>query len=154
MSKNKFLFLGGTFLLVLLVFLFYRVSIIQVSYNNSSFYIEDDMFEIGWIHSVEKEPWYETYENINDQLYLTVTKFKTFGAGTPSDEEVIPSQDGFIHMKVNRPMDAVHLVVSKNVKSTLYTNDKIIPLYELVDDYETITIEVIDIPLWRLLRGA
>ena len=112
------------------------------------------MFEIGWIHSVEKEPWYETYENINDQLYLTVTKFKTFGAGTPSDEEVIPSQDGFIHMKVNRPMDAVHLVVSKNVKSTLYTNDKIIPLYELVDDYETITIEIIDIPLWRLLRGA
>ncbi|WP_225228749.1 DUF1850 domain-containing protein [Bacillus sp. PS06] len=140
-------------LIVLLILLFVNVSKLKVSYNDRYFYLDNDTFEIGWIHSVEKEPWYETYEMRNDSLFLNETRFKTFGAGTPSDGTIIPSNDGFVHMLINQKMEDIHLFVSNNVKTTLYTEKSTIPLYELVDDYETVTIEVKKIPLWELLRG-
>lgn len=141
------------FILMLLSFLLIKPSTIQVSYKDGSFYLKEDRFEIGWIHSVEKEPWFETFERKGSDLYLIKTRFKTFGAGTPSNGVVIPSNDGFVHMKVNEKMDEIRLVVSKNVKTTLYTETSTVPLYELMDDYETVVFDSKKIPFWRLLRG-
>lgn len=152
MSNKRFI-IGGTLSLVLLILLFYRISIIQVTYNDSFFYLKDDTFELGWIHSVEKEPWFEMYKMKGHELYLVETRFKTFGAGTPSTGEVIASNDGFVHLRIDRKMEAIHLVVSKQVKTTLYTEYSTIPLYEIVDDYTTATIESKKLPLWELLRG-
>lgn len=152
MSNKRFI-IGSTVTLVLLILLFYKVSIIQVSYNDSRFYLKEDTFELGWIHSVEKEPWFEMYKMKDHELYLVETRFKTFGAGTPSTGEVIPSNDGFVHLRIDRKMEAIHLVVSKQVKTTLYTENSTIPLYELVEDYTTTTIETKKLPLWQLLRG-
>lgn len=153
MNKNKFLKTGSTFFIVLLLFLLgflFRVPTIQVSYPDKSFYLKEDTFELGWIHSVEKEPWYETYTIKDQELYLVTTRFKTFGAGTPSDGEIIPSNDGYIHMKINRKMEAVHLVVSDNVKTTLQTKNSTIPLYQELKNHESIEIKIVKLPFWQL----
>jgi hypothetical protein len=151
--NNKRFIIGSTVSLVLLLLLYYRVPTIEVSYNNSKFYLKDDTFEIGWIHSVEKEPWFEEYQLQNNDIYLTKTRLKSFGAGTPSVGKFIPSNDGFVHMRIDRKIEEIHLVISDLVETTLYLDDSIIPLYKLVNDYETVTIKISKLPLWELVRG-
>lgn len=138
---------------MLLIALFIKIPAIAVAYDGGVFYLRDKEFKIGWIHSVEKEPWFEKYELEDGQLILTETWFKTFGAGVPSSGEVIPSSDGFIHMKINRPMDAIRLTVSKKVRTTLYTKDSSIPLHTFAANHATVVIESKKIPLWQILRG-
>lgn len=146
--------MGSTVLLiVLLVLLLVKIPVLQVSYKEDSFFLKEGTFELGWIHSVEKEPWFETYERKDDGLLLVQTRFKTFGAGTPSTGEIIPSKDGFVHMKINQKMENLQLSVSENVQTTLYLEGRSIPLYTFVEDYETIEIKAIKLPLWQYLRG-
>jgi hypothetical protein len=151
--NNKKVFIGSTFLLVLLLFLFVKKPVTQVSYADSVFYLKEKKFEIGWIHSVEKEPWFEQYAMKSNKLYLVGTRFKTFGAGTPSDGEIIPSNDGYIHMAMNREIELLSLTVSERIKTTLYTGDTTIPLYKLAGEYGSVTIEIKEQPLWQLIRG-
>ncbi|WP_432363939.1 DUF1850 domain-containing protein [Sporosarcina sp. UB5] len=139
--------------MLLLSLFFIRIPTIQLSYMDGSFYLIDNTFELGWIHSVEKEPWFETYERKGLSLYLTTTRFKTFGAGAPSSKNIIEAEDGFIHMVIDEKMDEIRLAVSGNVQTTLYTKNSEIPLYELVDDYDTIVLQVVKASLWNLLRG-
>lgn len=152
-TMSSKVFLGSTVILVLLVFLFVRIPVIQVSFADQYFYLRDDKFEIGWIHSVEKEPWFETFERNNGKFLLVQTRFKTFGAGTPSEGEIIPSNDGYVHMKIRREINFIELAVSENVQTTLYTKSGAISLYELVENHETVKIEIINLPIWQLLRG-
>ncbi|MGD6776059.1 DUF1850 domain-containing protein [Sutcliffiella horikoshii] len=151
--NNKFFIFGSTVLIVLLLFLLVRIPVINVSYDDGGFQLTEDSFEIYWIHSVEKEPWLETYEKKGDRLILAKTRFKTFGAGTPSDGEIIPSNDGFVHMKIDREVEGVELIVSKNVETTLITESREYHLFELVEDYENVSIRINKLPLWQYLRG-
>lgn len=152
--KNKRLkILGSTFFAVLLIILFIKIPVIEVSYNDSRFFLKDDQFEIGWIHSVEKEPWFETYTLKDHSLYLIETRFKTFGAGTPSTGKVLPSSDGFVHMELNNKMDEINLIVSKNVQTTLYMKNRSIPLYKIAPDHGTVVIKNKELPVWQIIRG-
>lgn len=145
--------MGSTFITVLLLILFIKIPVIEVSYNDSRFFLKDDQFEIGWIHSVEKEPWFERYTLKNDNLYLVETRFKTFGAGTPSTGKVLPSSDGFVHMALDYKMDEINLIVSKNVQTTLYTESSSIPLYKIAPDHENFVIKNKELPIWQIIRG-
>ncbi len=138
---------------MLLLFLFIKKPVLQVSYSDTVFYLKENEFEIGWIHSVEKEPWFEKYAIKSGKLYLIGTRFKTFGAGTPSDGKIIPSDDGFVHMAMNREMESLNLIVSDRIKTTLWTGGTAIPLYKLAGEYGSVTIEIKKQPIWRLLRG-
>lgn len=146
--NNKVLLVLGSIVFLMLLYLLIIEDTIEVSYGGESIYVGEKTFEIGWIHSVEKEEWFETYEIAGDELLLKETRFKTFGAGVPSNGEIIPSEDGFVHMKVNQSMKELRLTVSQNVKTTLYLANEIIPLYEVVDDYETVTIQIKKRPNW------
>ncbi|MEZ7170320.1 DUF1850 domain-containing protein [Sporosarcina sp. OR05] len=153
MSRSKILVSGGIVVMLLLSLFLLRIPAIQVDYPDGRFYLMDTSFDIGWIHSVEKEPWFETYERDGDQLTLTTTKFKTFGAGVPASAELIEADDGFIHMTINEQMKEINLAVSSNVQTTLYTKNNEIPLYELADEYETVNIHAEKVSIWNLVRG-
>lgn len=86
-------------------------------------------FTIGWVHSVEKEPWFERYEVIDMQFHLYETYFKTYGAGVPSDGEVIPSDDGYIHLKIDLYYPEISVAASENVETALYIENNIWTLY-------------------------
>ncbi|MCG7345513.1 DUF1850 domain-containing protein [Sporosarcina sp. ACRSL] len=104
-----------------------------------------------WIHSVEKEEWIENYEIKEGNLLLSTTYFKTFGAGVPSSGKLVEHKNGYVGMEIDMVYPILHLAVSENVKSTLVLNDRSIPLYELVDDYETVIISIEPYSVWELL---
>lgn len=140
-------------MIVLLFFLLWRIPVVQFDFGGERYYLKDTNFTLQWIHSVEKEEWLEFYERDGDNLLLAETKFKTYGAGVPSDGEIISSKDGYVHMKIGRLFNEMNLTVSQNAQTTINTADKEIPLYEYTEDYETVTITIEFIGLWDYVRG-
>ncbi len=138
---------------MLLFSLFYRLPVIQLDFGHTIYYLKEDHFELRWIHSVEKEEWVEVYQREDDELILTETYFKTFGAGVPSDGEVIDAQDDFIHMKISERLSEMNLTVSENVKTTIISNETEILLYEITNDYESVTISIEYLPIWEYIGG-
>ena len=66
-------------------------------------------FSVAWRHSVEREAWVETFENVDHALVLAETRFKTFGAGVPAhagrETRVV---DGWVVMSgIDRPVPAL-----------------------------------------------
>lgn len=140
--------------MVMLLFVqFYPIHVIQLNANKEKYILKDSVFQIRWIHSVEKELWIEEYEKRDNKLYITQTFFKTYGAGVPANAQETRTVDGYVQMNVEREMPSLDLAVSHNVETTLAINDQMIPLYEMVDDYETVYITVETINVWQYLRG-
>ena len=151
-SKSK---RRGTLLLVLLFLLvvaLFPLRFVKITTPHNTLIVFEKTFDIQWIHSVEKEEWIESYAMQGNKFILTTTAFKTFGAGVPSDGIVEARDDGFVHMTINREMDEILLVVSDLVKTTAHFDNKEIPLYELVDDYEEVLIENKWLPWWNILK--
>lgn len=139
--------------MVLLFFLLFKLPVVYFDFGDEAYFLTEDAFTLKWIHSVEKEEWLEMYERDGEQLLLTETVFKTFGAGVPSDGEIIPSEDGFVHMRINQHLPEMNLTVSENVQTTILTQEKTIPLYELTGDYEFVAISIKRIHLWQYVGG-
>ena len=152
MSNKKYGLVAVLIIALVCPLFLIRKEIVLVEYEQGQFLIKDE-FTIGWVHSVEKEPWYEIYKVYNNQLYLKETYFKTFGAGTPSDGTVVKTDDGYVHFMINKPVQEINLVVSDNVKTTIYTKNEEIKLYKLVEDYSSISFKIQKIPLWKYIRG-
>nr|WP_251047449.1 DUF1850 domain-containing protein [Planococcus sp. ISL-110] len=140
-------------MIVLLFFLLWRIPVVQFDFGEERYYLKEKSFTLQWIHSVEKEEWLEFYEQDGNKLLLTETKFKTYGAGVPSDGEIISSEDGYVHMKIGRSFADMNLTVSRNAQTTIKTSDKEIPLYQYTGDYEPVTITIEFIDLWDYVRG-
>ena len=140
-------------MIVLLFFLFWRIPVVQFNFGEELYYLKETDFALQWIHSVEKEEWLEFYERDGDSLLLTETKFKTYGAGVPSDGEIISSKDGYVHMKIDRLFNEMNLTVSRNAQTTIITADQEIPLYEYTEDYELVAITIEYLHLWNYARG-
>ncbi|PKR78159.1 DUF1850 domain-containing protein [Halalkalibacillus sediminis] len=141
-------------MIVLLIFLLYRIPVIQVHLDEETFYLKEDRFELSWIHSVENEKWFEVYEKDGEDLFLSETYFKTYGAGVPADGEVIHSDDGYVHMKMNRSIPELNISVSNNVKTKIHTEEKTIDLYKLAQEYESVSISIEQLHLWEYIGGT
>lgn len=152
-KNNSKQIVWSAIIIVLLFFLLNRVTVIQLEVNDQTYYINDNKFEIRWIHSVEKEEWVEVYEINHDELVLTETYFKTFGAGVPAQGEIISSSDGYVHMKVNTKFSELNIAVSQNVKTTLLTKDREVSLYELTEDYNNVSVSVAHLRIWQYWKG-
>lgn len=107
-----------------------------------------------WIHSVEKEEWIEVYEKSGDELILTETYFKTFGAGVPSNSENTELVNGYVKMDIYIKYPEMNLTVSENVQTTIIADDRKIPLYTYTSDYNFVQISSETINLWQLFWGG
>lgn len=150
-SKGKKGWKGSAIFIVLLFLLFFRIPVIEIAGENQTLYIKEKEFKIGWIHSVEKEEWFEIYERRKNELVLTDTYFKTFGAGTPYFEKTVVTENGFVRMKIDQHFPSLTITVSENVKTSVFIEDRQIPLYEYFADYETVTIRIDYLPIWRYM---
>lgn len=135
--------------MLLFVFL-YRMEYIEISGENG--HIEKifaHTFDLHWIHSVEKEEWYETYTVKDGRLFLTKTYFKTYGAGVPTDSkyETKLNKNGFVEVTINEFREALFLNVSSNVKTEIHYDEKTIKLFEIYEDYTPVDIKVVKKPL-------
>jgi len=151
--SNKKLFGSIGILLILLGIFIIRLPILVFEFPDKTYFATSKQFDIGWIHSVEKEEWIEHYEINQDDLILVSTKFKTFGAGVPSISEDVELIDGYVQMKINQPYKELNLTISENVDSTIYIDDKEIKLYDYGETYSTVLISVERIFIWQYLGG-
>ncbi|WP_054703450.1 DUF1850 domain-containing protein [Bacillus sp. JCM 19041] len=152
-SKRKRIWIGSAFLIALPLLLFYRLPVIEIAGENSSFFIRDDQFVVGWIHSIEKEEWFERYQREHEKIVLTETQFKTFGAGTPYQGLETKTEDGFINMELNIDYEELHLTISRHVQTTLFFSDREVHLYEYFDQYDAVMIKTRNLPIWEFTRG-
>lgn len=135
---------------MLLFLILIKVDYVKITGENGhveKFY--SDSFEIHWIHSVEKEEWFETYEIRDGALFLTKSSFKTFGAGVPTDVKYISklNDDGFVELTINELRPPILLNVSNNVQTTVHFDSNELKLYEIYEDYSSVEIEVASTPL-------
>lgn len=142
---------------MLLFIFFFRVETLVIeSDNEDDVYLPAKTFELHWIHSIEKEEWYEVYEISDRDLLLTETYFKTFGAGVPNDSETVAevTEDGFVKYTVNDHYPDLYLNVSENVKTTIVQEGKEVYLYEIYQPYTAVEISVKYIPLFKRILGG
>ncbi len=153
-KNNKRRWLWSISALVLLAIFFIRIPVFSFEFEDRTYYLLEETFQLKWIHSVEKEEWIEIYEKSGDELLLTETYFKTFGAGVPSDSENTELVNGFVKMDINLTYPELNLTVSENVQTTILTDDREIPIYTYASDYSTVHITNESIYLWQLISGG
>ena len=125
------------------------ITFVQISSNEFQCASRLPTLQLQWIHSVEKEHWQEHYHIAGQQLLLTRTQFKTFGAGTPSSGHAITRHDGWLHQQVNRLLPRINWVVSANVESTLLSQLGTWPIFQDLDDYAEVQIQVNRASRWH-----
>ncbi|MCM2972163.1 DUF1850 domain-containing protein [Larsenimonas suaedae] len=109
--------------------------LLVVNHDNLPYYAfvmpEQTTFQMRWRHSVEKEVWYETYRREHAALMLDQTRFKTFGAGVPSQggarTELV---DGFVVMRgFSRRVDPLWIQVAPDETYALGWGGAWFPFY-------------------------
>lgn len=142
--------------MLLFIFLIPQKKIVIDAEEERDLYLSDESFEIHWIHSIEKEEWFEVYEVEEEDFILTESHFKTFGAGVPSDsdEPAEITKDGFVKYTLNDRYPDIYLNVSDKVETKIVQNNEEILLYELYEPYTAVEIKVENITLLKqLLEG-
>lgn len=142
---------------MLLLFLIWpKSSLIIEAEGYEPVYLEAETFELHWIHSIEHEEWYEVYKIQGENLLLTETYFKTFGAGVPSHSDEPPeiTEDGFVKFTVNDTYPELYMNVSENVKTKIVQNDREYPLYEMFESNISVKVSIENRPLFFQLTGG
>ncbi|MCG5102272.1 DUF1850 domain-containing protein [Oceanobacillus alkalisoli] len=153
MSNKKKIWIGSAFFIVLLFLLFLRLPVILIAGGSSAYYLKENEFTLGWIHSIEKEEWFERYKREKQKIILVETYFKTFGAGTPYEAEETTTENGFIHMEMDIAHEELNITVSENVNLTIYAENREIPLHHDFDDHERVVIKTRSLSIWEYIRG-
>ena len=144
--------IGSTLLIVLLSLFFIRFPVIVLEGEKHTLYLKEDRFILRWIHSVEKEEWLEEYVRDGQDLILTKTSFKTFGAGTPYTGEEVSTENGMVQMEIHVRYPDLLITVSSNVETTLMVDNRTIPLYTHFRDFEAVRIRVHYLQIWDFLE--
>lgn len=142
--------------MLLFIFLVPQKKILIDAEEERDLYLPAEGFEIHWIHSIEKEEWFEVYEVNDEGFILTESHFKTFGAGVPSDSDE-PSEiteDGFVKYTINDEYQDIYLNVSDNVETKIVQQGEEILLYELYEPYTAVEITIEYISLLEQLTGG
>ena len=145
---------GSIAICVLLLLFFIRVPTIAFHFSNQTIYTKEKTFDLSWIHSIEKEEWIEHYIIENSELLLKSTRFKTFGAGVPSEANEVQLKDGFVVMQIEQPYEELNLTISEYVDTTIQISDQQFKLYQYGQPYETVLITVEKLSIWHYLRGS
>ncbi len=147
-NKLVLMTLGATAALSVIVFT-RPVTVLQLTSTDFQCISTVQLFELQWIHSVEKELWREAFQISGQELLLTTTQFKTFGAGTPSNADLIATNDGWLHYRIDRLLPHIDWITSSHVESTILTELGTWPLYQDFADYAEIQLQVIQAPRWH-----
>ncbi len=132
-----------------LVFIFRPISLTLLTLGGHQCYFTQPQFSLSWQHSVEKQPWQERYQRRAQDFLLLDTHFKSFGAGTPDQGQLLPAPEGYVRFEVQQPLTELNWVVSHNVQSRLILDTQALPLYQWAPDYEAATFQVQHWPWWK-----
>lgn len=83
---------------------------------------------LSWIHSIEHQPWTETYVVDGTQLILEQITIESYGAGVPADPGGVTTiEDGVIHVReIHKPFNEIRWVHSHDTNYTVTIDDHLI----------------------------
>lgn len=90
---------------------------------------EDGMsITLSWVHSIEHEPWTETYTVNGKSLLLDEITVKSYGAGVPANPGGVTTvEDGVIHVRgINKRFPELRWVHSHDTNYTVRIGDHVI----------------------------
>jgi hypothetical protein len=99
------------------------------------FSTNEPIVTVGWRHSVELEPWMETYQVTEEgTLIFLETRFKAYGAGVPSiDGKVVANENGFIVIQgIEREIDHYSLFYTPESNYYLLIDGQAYPLSDFI----------------------
>lgn len=162
-SKNEFtifisLIIVAVFVLVI-VFTDCKGRLLVIQNNTTGykteFYLPDNQFSLGYMHSVMKTPAEEFFRvNDNDEIVLEKTVYESFGVGLPflANEDDFEIKDGKFILSTNYIFKEINMIISPIPKHWLQIGDM---KYELTDILKeknsSITIYIIDISIIKYL---
>ena len=116
----------------------------------------DTKFAIKYLHSVQQTPVWEYFKVVEGQLYLTGTKYESYGAGLPflPQHEYIVDQGQFIIKEINRKLANIPLRVSDYARHRLIINDQTYKLFKLTKPQNLVLIQVEERNYLDLLVGV
>jgi hypothetical protein len=113
-----------------------------------------ERFTIRFIHSVERTPWIEKFEIINDsEIYLRETVTFSFGAGLPTYSENFSfEEEGMTISDIDEKMDhLIYKVGGVIAHHTLVYRGKNYYFEDYIDHFKSIGVKVVSGPLYRFL---
>ncbi|SUA54665.1 hypothetical protein RP300_01780 [Oligella urethralis] len=128
-------------MLGLTAFIIWPQERLKISFQDQTCYLNESEFSLRWRHSVELQDWQEHYYLSSGQLLLDASYLQTFGAGTPSDGETIVAPEGFVGLRSQVILPALHWIVSAYMQGRIISPQGSWEIYRLVPDYTEITIE-------------
>ncbi|NDI33537.1 DUF1850 domain-containing protein [Chengkuizengella sediminis] len=131
-----------TILIMLYILFFFPVTVLLIQSDNEinqKFYIHNfNEFSVRWIHSVEMEEWEEFFEIQGVSIVLNSTRFKTFGAGTPSNAGTHSFiKGGWVYMiNINRQIGNELVIQTGNeTNHRIYIKENILELNKIDTAY-------------------
>ncbi|NBI30709.1 DUF1850 domain-containing protein [Chengkuizengella marina] len=144
-------------LILLCILFFFPVTVLFIQSDNEisyKFYTHNfNEFSIRWIHSVELEEWEEFFEIEGTSIMLNSTRFKTFGAGVPSNAGTHSYlKDGWVYMiDINRQIgDELVIQTGNETHHRVYFKDSILELNKVDTAYH---IKVEQLKLIDMMSG-
>jgi len=111
-------------------------------------------FSVSYTHSVNKSPVTEYYQILDSRIYLTALRYKTFGAGMPTEPEEAQTlryeEDDMIIEGFARPMPYLCYSIGRIAGHALHWRGQAIRLDTLDTPGQPVLFSVINYP--RLLR--
>jgi len=111
-----------------------------------------ERFTIRFIHSVERSPWIEKFEIINDsEIYLKETVTFSFGAGLPTYSENFSfEEEGMTITDINEKMDnLIYKVGGVIAHHTLVYRGENYYFEDYINHFKSIGVKVVRGPLYR-----
>ncbi|OHV07687.1 DUF1850 domain-containing protein [Kushneria phosphatilytica] len=109
-------------------------------------------FAVRWQHSVEREDWIEYYRLDQGTIRVSMTRFRTFGAGVPDHAgRHTRLIDGWVEMSgIDRVVDPLNIQAAPAEHYRLLYDNRVWPLYR-GDRPRIVTFAGRRAPLWRVL---
>lgn len=124
----------------------YTQTHIVITTHHQQCYLDESSFKLKWRHSVEHQDWQEVYQQHGNDLILTQSFIQTFGAGVPTQGQIIEAPQGYIGLSSHVQFKELNWAVSRNMRGEIWLDNWVLPIYQYVDDYSTIHIQVKSLP--------
>ncbi|KXS45617.1 MULTISPECIES: DUF1850 domain-containing protein [unclassified Candidatus Frackibacter] len=111
-------------------------------------------FAIKYLHSVERTPVWEYFAVKDDKLYLTGTKYESYGAGLPflKQHTYVIEDDKFEIKNIDKELNLIPLRVSDYALHRFIINKQEYKLYQMTEPQNLVIIKVKEKSLLALLK--
>lgn len=111
---------------------------------------EGTFFSVKFIHSVNQSPVAEIFEIRNETIKLSALEFEDFGAGMPTDYEIITLPSGRMRIEnFDRATENLNYIVGRATELVLYIENMRVPLSDIAEPGTLIEVNFKRLNFWN-----